>query len=108
MRTIDETIEELSALGKSPDICYACTDNALCESCVLADAMHYLQEYRKSVKWIRIDDGRPEQDGSYLTIVRYRDGSICQKIKLWKDGAFTSEAKQVTHWQPLPPEPEEE
>ena len=46
--------------------------------------------------------------GPYLTFCRYRDGSTAQKIKLWKDGTFTSEMKLVTHWMRLPAGPEAE
>jgi len=58
--------------------------------------------------WISVRNRLPEKEGSYLTFVRFRDGSTQQKIKLFKYGSFTSEAKAVTHWRELPPDPEEE
>ena len=58
--------------------------------------------------WISVNDRMPERRGTYLTFCRYRDGDTAMKIKLWKDGAFTSEARAVTHWMELPADPEEE
>lgn len=57
--------------------------------------------------WISVKERTPERGGQYLTWCRYRDGDTAMKIKLWKDGAFTSEAKAVTHWMPLPEPPED-
>ena len=60
-------------------------------------------------KWISVKDRLPEKEGSYLTFCRYRDGDTRQAIKLWMPrlNRFTSEANAVTHWMPLPPDPEE-
>jgi len=62
----------------------------------------------KADRWISVKDRLPEIDGTYLCSCRYRDGSTAQKLKLYRsDMGFTSEPKQVTHWRPLPPDPEE-
>ena len=63
----------------------------------------------RSEKWISLAERMPEKKGSYLTFVRYRDGSTRQTIKLWEpwNKTFTSEAKQVLYWRDLPEDPEE-
>ena len=47
MRTVLETISKLAELMNSPDICYACDDDPMCdeEKCVLTDAIYHLIAY---------------------------------------------------------------
>ena len=58
--------------------------------------------------WISVNDRMPERRGTYLTFCRFRDGQTEIKVKLWAPAiGFTSQAKAVTHWMPLPDAPEE-
>ena len=60
-------------------------------------------------KWISVKDRMPTKRGSYLTFCRFRDGQTEQKIKLWTQSlGFTSQARAVTHWRELPPDPEDD
>ena len=98
MRTLDEVIESME-LTSDVNRHYR-EENA--------DVLHYLKELQgQRSGWISVKDRLPETEGSYLAFCRYRDGGTRQTIKLWKGGVFTSETKQVTHWMPLPADPEE-
>ena len=58
--------------------------------------------------WISVNDRMPNRRGTYLTFCRFRDGQTEIKVKLWTPTiGFTSQAKAVTHWMPLPDAPEE-
>lgn len=60
-------------------------------------------------RWISVTDKTPNRRGTYLVYCRFKDGQTEMKVKRWIPGrGFTSQAKAVTHWMPLPPSPEEE
>ena len=71
------------------------------------EAVQNCERVENRYKWINIAVRMPQTDGQYLTFVKYRDKTTAVKLKLWKDGTFTSEPKQVLFWMPLPPDPEE-
>ena len=52
-RTVEETIGELEYLKCSPDICYACQDNPICERCILTDAIEHLRDYQKTNRTVK-------------------------------------------------------
>lgn len=67
----------------------------------------------RAPQWISVEDGLPEEDGYYLCCIKsslfpdrvYIDILECDKGSFEEGHIYTD---TVTHWMPLPPEPEEE
>lgn len=49
MKTIQETIDHLTELKGSPDICHACFDDPMCDDCFIGSAIHYLKQFQKII-----------------------------------------------------------
>lgn len=81
---------------------------------VLERTLRAMEEYAGQSRWISVEDRLPEEGGDYLVITHNTGNNIGPErfieIDVWF-GEWDNEGSEVgyhhTHWQPLPPKPEE-
>lgn len=74
----------------------------------LMSALRELQQRRKDDGWIDFNESVP--DKFTPVIVMYADGEKWVAIwsgEYWDDGLDSDEVINITHWQPMPPTPEQ-
>ena len=69
----------------------------------IADLQTLAREYLKG-RWVPCEERLPDEDGYYLTFL---DVGI-QKIIRFVDGAWNIDFYRVTHYRPLPDDPDED